>query len=110
MRSGLLSRVWPHANGSYKVLWLPLHDPRERRDALLLRGTRIGHPADSIRIRVPEAAANPRATGFPSLVSFPKAGQWVVVATAGNDWGCFLVTMSTVEFDGFTIGPSWRTP
>jgi hypothetical protein len=29
--------------------------------------------------------------GYPSLVSFPKAGQWLVIATAGDDWGCLVV-------------------
>jgi len=99
IRSGLLSWVWPHANGKYKVLWLPLHTPPDTRATLLLRGTRIGAPADSIRLRV-GAAGNPGAprtvSGFPSEVSFLKPGQWVVVATTGNDWGCFVLKILSV--------------
>ena len=113
MRSGLVSQLRPLAGRQYKVLWLPLHSARDIRQTMLLRGTRIGHPADSIRIRVAgaTAAGRPRSeSGFPSIISFPAAGQWIVVATAGTDWGCFLISISSVEYDGFSIGPPWRTP
>lgn len=112
IRSGLLSWVWPHANGEYKVLWLPLHTPRDIRETLLLRATRVGQSADSIRIRIPAAGTPgaPRsASGFPSLVTFPKAGQWVVVATAGNDWGCFLFKISSVWINGSPLDSPWKT-
>jgi hypothetical protein len=103
MRSGLLSSVWPHATGEYKVLWLPLHTPPDIRATLLLRAARVGQPADSIRIELP-AAGTPGAprsvAGFPSLVSFPKAGQWIVIATAGDDWACFLFKISSVWING----------
>jgi len=90
-------------NGNYKVFWLPLHTPADIRETLRLRATRIGQPSDSIRIRVPAAGTPgaPRsAAGFPSGVTFPEAGQWVVVATAGSDWGCFLFNISSVWFNG----------
>ncbi len=61
------SSVWPQANGNYKVLWLPLHTPPDIRATLLLRATRIGQPADSIRTRIP-AAGTPRSA---------ELGGWV---------------------------------
>jgi len=59
---------------------------------------RIGSPADSVRFRVEGLAYSPGASGrlygYPSEVSFPSAGQWVIVATAGNDWGCFVLDVA----------------
>ena len=113
IRSGLLSWVWPHAEGKYKVLWLPLHSPRDGRGALLLRAVRVGHPAYTLRLRLSGAAAAgaPKTElGFPSVISFPKAGQWVVVATAGDDWGCFVFSISAAQFEGLLTGSPFPTP
>ena len=116
LRSGLLWSVQPQAGGKYKVLWLSLHTPAKSGDTLVVRGARIGHPADSIRLEL-LAAGTPGAprssTGFPSEVSFPKAGQWVVVATAASNWGCFLFPIASVQLDGtngFPTGVPHRTP
>jgi hypothetical protein len=84
------------ANRDSKILWLPLHNPGEYRDTLLIRAVRIGHAADSLRQSVPDWAwSGPKTnSGFPSLVRFPAAGTWLVVATAGGDWGCFLLPVA----------------
>lgn len=77
-----------------KVLWVPLHGSRSRRLPLLLHAVRIGNPGDSVRFHIDGLAkggGRPEPLyGYPSEVSFPTAGQWLVVATAGNDWGCFV--------------------
>jgi len=81
----------------HKVLWLPLHGSSSRIP-LVVRAARIGSPADSVRFRVEGLAYSPgpsgRLYGYPSEVSFPSAGQWVIVATAGNDWGCFVLDVA----------------
>jgi hypothetical protein len=63
-----------------------------------IRAARIGNPADSVRFRIEGLAYSPgpfgRLYGYPSSVSFPSAGQWVIVATAGNDWGCFVLDVA----------------
>jgi hypothetical protein len=81
------------AGKEHKILWLPLHGDRTRRIDLVLRATRIGHPADSLRRTIPGivTGGGGRMNGYPSSVSFPSAGQWLVVATAGDDWGCFVL-------------------
>ena len=67
-------------------------------DTLVIRGARIDERADSLRMVVDAFGYAPRPApkseaGFPSLVTFPTAGLWLVVATAGNDWGCFRLNV-----------------
>ncbi len=33
--------------------------------------------------------------GYATNVDFPTAGQWLVVATARDDWGCFAVDVDS---------------
>ena len=102
VRGGFLDASWGgvQAVKEHKVLWVPLHGSALRKPPLVIRAARVGSPADSVRFRV-EGLANdgrdrPRPLyGYPSEVSFPRAGQWVVVATAGNDWGCFVVDVAS---------------
>jgi hypothetical protein len=84
----------------HKVLWVPLHRSALRKPPLVIRAARVGNPPDSVRFRVEGLAHEglahgpdrpPPLYGYPSEVSFPSAGQWVIVATAGNDWGCFVI-------------------
>ena len=99
VRGGFTDASWGgfQAIEEHKVLWLPLHGSSSRIP-LVVRAARIDNPADSVRFRVEGLAYAPRPSGrlygYPSLVSFPSAGQWIVVATAGNDWGCFVVDVA----------------
>lgn len=81
-----------------KILWLPLHNPYEYPSTLLLRAARLGSPGDSLRVAVPhwawEAKRPKRESGFPSTIALPRPGQWLVVATASSDWGCFVLPVS----------------
>ena len=109
IRSRLTGRWGPHAARGHKILWMPLHGPadtstkisfadwRKKASAhapLLIRAVRLGNPADSLRQTVAGLTGGPRQFGFPSEVTFPTAGQWLVVATTGEDWGCFLLTVA----------------
>jgi hypothetical protein len=81
-----------------KFYWVPLHNPMDYPNALLIRAERIGHPDDAFRQAVADWAYPGRGHlhegGFPSIVTFPSAGTWVVVTTAGDDWGCFVITVA----------------
>ncbi len=81
-----------------QILWLPWHNPFEYRDTLVVRAGRLGSPADTVRITRSGWAwqmGHPRTdSGFPSTVTLPSAGTWLLIATAGMDWGCFEVTVS----------------
>ena len=109
IRSRLTGTWGPHAGRGHKILWMPLHGPADtstrisfadwRKKAaghapLLIRAVRVGHPADSFRQTVPGLTGGPRQFGFPSEVKFPTAGQWLVLATTDEDWGCFLLTVA----------------
>ena len=93
-----LSGPWGlKANRDHKILWRPLHNPFEYRDTLVIRAVRIDNAADSMRLSVPEwvypSKFEKQESGFASLVRFPTAGSWLVIATAGTDWGCFVLTV-----------------
>ncbi|HEV8445479.1 MAG TPA: hypothetical protein VGQ44_01620 [Gemmatimonadaceae bacterium] len=100
VRGGFLDASWGgfHAVKGYKVLWLPLHGSSSQKPPLVVRAARIGSPADSVRFRIDGLAKGTGPSvplyGYPSEVSFPSAGQWVIVATAGNDWGCFVLDVA----------------
>jgi hypothetical protein len=99
IRSNGWSGTWgPRANRNTKILWRPLHNPFEYPDTLLIRAVRLDNPADSLRQQVPHWAWSSRRkqeSGFPSLVRFPTAGDWLVIGTAGPDWGCFVITVAS---------------
>jgi len=106
VRSRLTGPWGLRAGRAHKILWAPLHGPSDtsttvsfadwRKEAvhhapLLIRAVRVGHPADSLRRIATGLTGGPRQFGFPSEVKFPTAGQWLVIATTGEDWGCFLL-------------------
>jgi hypothetical protein len=97
VRARLTGRWGLRANRAHKILWMPLHNPVEHPETLVIRAARVGHPADSLRQVLPHGGAwsgSKTNSGFPSGMTFPTAGEWLVVATAGNDWGCFLLTIA----------------
>ena len=84
-----------------KVWWNPLHNPQSAKAALIVRGTRLDQPEItsrfvSSRIAWPVLhtdAPMPKYAFYPSGFALPSRGRWLLVATAGNDWGCFIVTV-----------------
>lgn len=98
IRGLFAGRFGPRAETPGKVFWLPLHDPLDYPSALLIRAGRVGHPEDGFRQAIADwgypGRGHEHEGGFPSAVTFPSAGTWVVVATSGNDWGCFVITVA----------------
>lgn len=100
VRGGFLDASWGgfRAAKEYKVIWLPLHGSSLQKPPLVVRAARIGNGADSVRLRIEGLTHGSGPSGplygYPSTVSFPNAGQWVIVATAGNDWGCFVLDVA----------------
>jgi len=86
------------AGKDHKVLWIPLHGAALHGTPLLVRAARMGHPADSVRFSFAGLSRGGEVTGptygYPSEVLIPNAGQWLVLATAKDDWGCFVLDVA----------------
>jgi len=91
-----------------KIWWSPIHD-RLRRKGLLVRAAlwsrgnagRYGARRDS-GIWMPSPAAAGVGPSFPA-VSQCRAPAMLVIATSGNDWGCFLRTSSKADATCATV-------
>jgi hypothetical protein len=84
-----------------KFFWRPVNSALGMR--LLVRGRRLGVPTDTARFESVEMVA-PLHSGtlepyadeavFPAGIELPSAGTWVVVATSGRNWGCFVIRVA----------------
>jgi hypothetical protein len=83
-------RWGPRKGKGQKILWLPLHTAAGIEQPFVIRASRIGG-ADLLRQKIPRAVHSHGADGYPSNITFSSTGEWLVVATTGGDWGCFLV-------------------
>lgn len=84
----------PLAGKASKIWWAPYHNPLDDSATLVVRGARLGHPGDTIRYKKSDIgyAMFKSDAFFPSGLFLPRAGSWLLVATAGDDWGCFILT------------------
>ena len=83
-----------------KIWWAPFHASAVMH--LVVRGVRIGAPADTVRFESDQVAWSvpprnaPESTRdyfFPSGISFPTDGRWVIAVSSGNDWACFILNL-----------------
>lgn len=93
MRAGRPGKVW----------WAPLHHARNM-PALVVRGRSLTTGSDTVRftsakvawpvvvpgVPVPETE---RKYFFPSGITIPNPGRWLLIATSGANWGCFILTV-----------------
>lgn len=82
----------------WKIWWIPKYVNWENT-LLRLRAAKLGAPEKTYSTTFVATAysVNPdtRERGkdpfYPSTVLFPENGKWLVVMTASNNWGCFIV-------------------
>ena len=88
------SEAW---HGEVKIWWEPMH-PAESF-SLVVRGVSLTTPGDTLRYtstnwviggRPPADWSGP--VFFASGLVIPSTGRWLVIATSGPDWGCFILT------------------
>lgn len=98
----------PRAGEVHKVAWAPSENSSDM--SLRVRARLIGDPNASIDVRSGIArtiseghpsGADDRFFFFASGTTFSKAGEWVVVATSGRNWGCFVFLVT----EAHSIGP-----
>jgi len=76
------------ARGGTKVMWISVR-PQTPRVPLVVKATRLDAAAAG-RVYGVDILNAPR---YPSGVFLPEAGRWMMVATAGDAWGCFVVAV-----------------
>ena len=94
-----LSAKWSPGRRLSKVGWAPLHH-EELEGGLLLTMTLMGGPEHTYSYleRSPVQGVSDGVPngqfGFITSPTPPRAGQWLIIATAGPaNWGCFLLTL-----------------
>jgi len=73
-----------------KVYWVPLHVAMMPK--LTVREIHVGHPHAVRTTTWRQVGANPGVVFYPSAMPVPVAGTWRLVASAGPNRGCFVVT------------------
>ena len=84
-----------------KIWWSPLHHGPKME--LLVRARRLESSGEYryVGVTVAYGSGGPgqqvpeseREYFFPSGIEFLHSGKWVIVATRGSDWGCFVLSM-----------------
>ena len=88
--------------GELKIWWAPMHHAASM--SLVVRGRMVGSPgatteflSSNVAWPVPRSGQTvpvaERQYFFPSGVYFSSPGTWILVATQGSDWGCFILNV-----------------
>ena len=105
VRSGdILAAGFSHYRGVWysgwgKINWLPYHPTPEAPTQLVIRAARLDAAAPPwIFERPGDMATADRAHtmdfSYPTGFYLPTTGRWLLVATAGLNWGCFIYNLS----------------
>ena len=89
---GSFTKHWGTAAETGKVWWKPLHTLDISESGLTVRATLLDDPAIT-RVYHNDGIGYGSGRFYPSLISLPRHGRWMLVATSGPDWGCFIVTL-----------------
>ena len=79
-----------------KIWWAPLHSSAAM-PTLIVRMRNLAAPADTVAFAsnrigfVKSSESGEYEYFFPSVITFPRAGRWLLIAASGPDWGCFIL-------------------
>jgi hypothetical protein len=83
---------WRRDPGFGKLWWFPLHT--REMPGLTIRAILLDDPDVTRVYSAPYPAFNSTGTFYPSSVVLPVVGRWMLIATAGPDWGCFVLQLT----------------
>ena len=75
-----------------KIYWVPLHV--DHMPELTVQATLLPRRTMTRELRQGQVAANPGVVFYPSGIPIPVPGTWELVAKAGRNRGCFIVTFT----------------
>ena len=86
--------------GSGKLWWHP-SEMAAQAPVLIVHAVRLDQAAESrvfesSQVARPSGPGQNALTGFrfyPTGIRLPTVGRWMMVARAGNNWGCFILTV-----------------
>jgi hypothetical protein len=81
-----------HAHTEVKIYWVPLHV--DHMSVLTVRATLLPGRTVARTARLTSVATAGHTVFYPSAIPIPVPGTWELVATAGPNRGCFIVTFS----------------
>jgi hypothetical protein len=91
LRAGHTGKIWwrpAHASAKMPPLEVRGRNLSTLRDTMHFTTATVAWPGGPNQVALKER----REYFFPSGFSVPTAGRWLVVATSGDNWGCFIVT------------------
>ena len=91
----LYNVIWHQ--GASKLVWVPQYASWTSPVPLTVRATRLDGDNDQVVFQQPylsHLGASTMDLMYPSGFRLPSVGRWMLVATAGPNWGCFVLTLS----------------
>lgn len=91
---------WKVDRYEMKTAWVPLHqaDPQSDLTPLTVSGTLLSAPQHSYTYVSPGWVQGDQAVFFAtSAFVLPIAGDWLLEAVSGGNWGCFIIRIAPVR-------------
>lgn len=87
----LYDAVWHQGEG--KLVWKPAHPVIG--EPLLVRAVSLDNALPPVDYRVPNMTGSvaDNTAIYSSAFRLPRPGNWLLTATAGTNWGCFVYTL-----------------
>jgi hypothetical protein len=83
--------IWHQGQG--KLAWKPLHP--NANSPLVIRALSLDNPGTPVEYRFTTMTGSieENMAIYPSTLRLPRAGNWLLMAESGTNWGCFLYTL-----------------